>query len=1100
MAQTSAVDLPVARVRGVGTLVLCTFFVSGACGLVHEVAWTRLLRHVMGNTTFSITTVLCAFMGGLALGSYLGGRFIDRRKDSLRIFALLEGTIAVYCFMLPWLIQGTEPIYRFIYQHTHTSFYVFSLIRFLFSMLLLLIPATFMGATLPVLTRFFTQSPERIGWSVGTLYAINTFGAVLGAWSSGFLLIPGLGVTRTIYFASLFNLLVCGIAYFLYLRTREWHQEAAADQDRDRKPRETKRRKKVKDDPTTDQRLRYGRGALFGLLIGYGFSGFAALVYEIAWARAISLLIGSTVYAFSMMLTAFVLGLAVGSMICARFADRVRDPMRAMALIQGGIGLSALVVVPVIGSLPLVVTGMISRFLGSFWLLQLAEFSMILLVMLVPTTLMGAAFPLANSLFNQESTRVGRSVGTVYGCNTIGTIVGSFLGGFVLIPFLGIQNTIFTAVAINIAVSIGFVTMTHSLAPAKKGLVAVGVALVAGGCMAAIPEWNASLMSFGPYHEAVRISKSTAQSRRALENLAQKSKVLYHKEGLTTTVTVKEVAEGVLALYINGKPDASSLSDLPSQEMVAHLPLLMHPNPRNALVIGLASGISLGSAALHPLETIDCVEISPAMIEAARYFDEFNYQVLDDPRVNIIIEDGRNYLSLTDKEYDVILSQPSNPYFAGIADLFTREFFQLCRQRLSDRGVMCTWVQAYNIDHMSFRSIVRTFKTVFPNMTFWRAGKSDCLLVGSKGDLSIDYESFAQRIHEAKITADLHRIEIWTIPDLLAQVVMGPEGVERFAGDATIHTDDNALVEFTAPRALTRNVYDWNLVEAIELSREPDLSFLTAAENNSEKLAKLKKEATRFIQARGHVFQANIDLHHGRQQEATEEIRRAAELNPADLMLKEFNAADHKKAYYLSKEGKDSQAIALYRTMVARVPGDERAHYNLATLLKKRGEYQTALHHYREAASLKPNYIYAHYNVGEMAERLGLLDVAVKEYRQALALEPDMIPALNNLSRILAAHPDPARQDPVEATRLAEKACQLTDYKDPFLLYTLSGAYASAGQFGDAKATAQRGLKLAQDSGNQKMVQWLRQRLQRNESLATDQSQNSDNPDLPPTK
>ena len=1081
-----AADLQVSRLRGVGTAIFCAFFVSGACGLIHEVVWTRLLRVVMGNTTFSITTVLCAFMGGLALGSYLAGRLIDHRNDPLRVFALLEGIIGIYCLLLPWLIGGVQPLYSFLYQHTQATFYVFSLIRFLFSGLILLVPATFMGATLPVLTRFFTTSPDRLGWSVGTLYAVNTFGAVLGASASGFLLIPALGVTRTIYLASLFNLLVAAAAYLLHKRTPTWEPGgiAATAKEQQQKPVKRGRRRRPADKAKTEDRIRYRRRVLLALLVGYGFSGFAALVYEIAWTRALSLLIGSTVYAFSAMLTAFVLGLAAGSAACARFADRLRDPLRAVAAIQVGIALSALVVVPVIGKLPLFVTSLISGLLDSFWQLQLAEFLLVLGVMLVPTTLMGAAFPLVNRIYNQDSILVGRSVGEVYAANTLGTILGSFTGGFLLIPWLGIQKTIFVAVSINTLVGVSFLLICASLTPRKRWIPAVAAAAVAAGCIAAIPDWDPSLMSFGPYHEASRISKTTAQSRSALAELAAKSKVLYHKEGLTTTVTVKEVVEGVRALYINGKPDASSLSDLPSQEMVAHIPLLMHPDPKNALVVGLASGISLGSAGRYPLEELDCLEISPAMIEACRYFDDFNYRILDDPRVNIVINDARNHLALTAKQYDVIISQPSNPYIAGVADLFTREFFELSRQRLSPDGVMCTWVQAYNIGLETFRSIVRTFQEVFPNMSLWRTGKADCLLVGSKKDLAVDYATLARRLRAEAVAVDLRRIEIGTVPEFLAQLVMGPEGVRRFAGDARIHTDDNALVEFAAPRALTRKSYDWNLVGAIEQNREVDLSFLKPSGGGSasnEHLREVKEQAGLFIQARGHVFRAHIFMNEGRQQEALAEIREASRLNPADPMLKQFNDGDRRRAYYLAKQGKTAEAIKVYRQMIDRVPGDEKAHYNLATVYKRKGDLENALYYYRGAARLQPDYIHALYNVGELSVLLGLTKEGVSSYRRALEVNPDFLPALTNLARVLATYPDPSVRDPDEAVRLAEKAAKIADEKVVFVLDTLSLAYAAAGRMSDAERSLQRAIKLAESQGKQKLAQQMRRRLQQYE-------------------
>jgi len=1075
----------------IAPVVLAAFFVSGACGLAHEIAWMRLLRHIMGNTTFSMTTVLCAFMGGLALGSYLGGRFVDRRNDPLRVFAILEGSIGIYCMLLPWIIHGTEPIYRFIYQNTQASFYLFSLLRFFFSGLILLVPATCMGATLPILSRFLTASPDRIGQSVGILYAINTFGAVFGAFVSGFVLIPKLGVSGTIYLAGFFNLLVGLSGYGLYQHTKDWVQESVTALEKTTTPVRTDKKKpskreKKKAEPAVviPEPVCYARKTVMGMLWGYGLSGFAALVYEIAWARVLSLLIGSTVYAFSLMLTAFVLGIAGGSLLFSRFIDHVRNPMCTLAFIQAGIGLSALVVVPFMDNLPFFVTGMISRLIESFWALQLAEFGLILLVMLVPTLLMGAAFPLVTRIFHQNSLETGRTVGAVYGSNTIGNILGSFLGGFLLIPFMGIQNSIFVAVGSNILVSGLYMGLSQRVKPAIRiGFTATIILITVTGILST-PQWDPGRMSFGPFHEASRISLNTATSQRALEKMANQSKVIYHKEGLTTTVTVKEVAKGVRALYINGKPDASSLSDLPSQELVAHIPLMFHASPKDALVIGLASGISLGSAGLHPLEKIDCVEISPAMVEASRFFDDDNYRIMEDPRVNIIIADGRNHLLLGGQTYDVIISQPSNPYFAGVADLFTKEFFELCKRRLNNRGIMCTWVQSYNIDLATFQSITKTFLTVFPNMTFWRAGKSDCLLVGSIDPLIMDYDGLKQKMAQQGIRNDLERIDVRTVPEFISHLVMAKDGVQRFSQSGLIHTDNNSIVEFSAPRALTRTGFQWPLIEAIEKSRDPDLSFLQTMQTGPEHQAALKLAkitSVNFIRARGHVFQYHILRNKNQTAAADQEILKAVALNPADNMLKELNAKGHREAYYLARSGKDRQAMAMYRQMISRIPGDEKAHFNLGLLLKKHGNLKAALEQFRQAVLYKPTYFTALYNVGELSGQLGDLDSAFTAYEQALDINPELIPALASLSRLLSIGPDIARRDPERALRLAQKSNDLTNNQDPYLLETLSLAYHAAGHPEMALATTEKALGFARITGDRLLVKRL-------ERLMADQS------------
>ncbi|MBN1818523.1 MAG: fused MFS/spermidine synthase [Sedimentisphaerales bacterium] len=1071
--------------KAAGLVVLCAFFVSGAAGLIHEVAWTRLLRLVMGNTAFSITTVLCAFMGGLALGSFLGGRFIDRRKDPLRMFAYLEGTIAVYCFLLPWLIQGAEPIYRWLYQNTHTSFYLFSLIRFVFAGTVLLVPATFMGATLPVLSRFFVRSLDRVGYPVGMLYSINTFGAVLGGAAAGFFLIPALGVALTIRTACLFNGLVAVTAYLLFRRLGDDVQGHAPVREEIREKAEKGEAVKKKKEaaapvvatPAAAGRIVYGPREGMFLLIGYGVSGFAALVYEIAWTRALALLIGSSVYAFSMILTAFVLGIALGSMVYARFVDQIRDPMRALAVIQAAIGLTALPVVPLIGNLPFWVTGLISRFGSSFWQLQAVEFAMIVVIVLLPTTLMGAAFPLASRLFVRQSATVGKSVGTLYASNTVGNILGAFAGGFILIPVVGIENTLFVAVMINVLVGGLFFSLSRSLSMMYRGLVAGAVTAVAVVGIILIPPWNAGEMSFGPFYEALRHSKSIARSPAELRTFESQRKVLFHKEDVGATVTVKQLSDGSLTLYTNGKPDASSRGDMPSQQLVAQIPLLLHPDPKSALVVGLASGISLGSAGRHPLERMDCVEIAPGMVAASRYFDDYNYRILDDPRVDLIIGDGRNHLALTDRKYDVIISEPSNPFIAGVADLFTREYFRLCRDRLTDRGVAAAWMQAYLIDKASFSSIVRTFQSVFPEMTLWKTAKGDCIMVGSKGPLKVDYHKLQTRIRQKDVADDLARIGIRNMEDFLAHLVMGKSAVEKFAAGAKIHTDDNALVEFAAPRGLMMGIYQWPLLEAIEEHREADLSFLIAPESEAKALAETKAQTARLIEARGSAYRFYFFKNRGETVGMIEQLKKAAVLNPKDELFREAFDALRKEAFGLAEAGQIERAIVLYRQMIDILPRDAKSHYNLAMMLKRRGDPDGAMGHYREAARLDPGYALALFQMAEIHAEKGSAREAESGYRRTLQVKSDFIPAINNLARLLALYPDPRVRNVPEAVRLAEKGCRMTNYRDPLLLDTLAAAYAASGRYSEALSVAAQGLDIATAQGNNPLADRIRGRM-----------------------
>ena len=1038
------------------TGVLGAFFLSGVCSLIHEIVWTRLLRLVMGNTTFAITTVLCVFMAGLALGSYVGGRLIDRRNDALRIFAILEGLIGAYCLMLPFLIDSTEPIYRLIYQNTHTSFYVFSLIRFFFCGLLLLLPATLMGATLPILSKFFVQLTDRVGWSVGRLYALNTFGAAVGAAVTGFLLIPKLGVTTTILTACLLNFGICIAAYLLHRRMMRWFPETDSARDaiqqktsrrKTKKTRKAEKPKKFTEQPLPEHQVAYGQRALTVLLIVYGFSGFSALIYEIAWTRVLSLLIGSSVYAFGLMLTAFILGLATGSMAFAKYADRIRDPMHWLARMQVAIGLSALAVVPLLDRLPFFVTRMISRSGESFWSLQFAEFTLSFVIMFVPTALMGASFPLVSRLFAQRPVGVGRSIGAVYACNTVGSILGSFFGGFVLIPWLGIQHTILAGVMINVFTGCVLFGQCHSLAPRRRGLtaaVALGVTSVA---IAVIPAWDVMRISFGPFTQARRHSKEITLSTAALEKMVEERKVLFHKEGLTTTITVKELVTGELTLYVNGKPDASSASDLPTQMLLSHVPMLLHPDPHNVLVIGLASGITLGSVGLHPVETLDCVELAPEMIEATHFFDEFNHNILADPRVRIVVADGRNHLALTDKQYDVIISEPSNPWIAGVADLFTQEFFQLCHQRLSSRGIACIWLEGYHIDQESFRSVVRTFGSVFENVSIWNTESADYLLIGAKEKLEVDHQVLARRMREEAVAADLQQIYIEKSADFLSHQVMGKEGTTRFSKGATIHTDDNALLEFAAPRSLITREAQWDFYNAMEQYREVDLSYLTGDEDQEEALSAVKKETARFAKAKSHMMRARSHIARDHVQQAIVEFQLAAALNPTDPWLRRRVYESLLEARELVKRNKIAEAIGVYQLML----------------------------------SINPNHAKTHLLLGEIFYQQGKVDEALKYYQSGLKITPESTEALNNVAWILATHPNTKNRDVSEAIRLAERACQLSSYKEANLLDTLTTTYEAADRFSDALATAKRALNLALEADNLRLAKELSSRIEQYE-------------------
>jgi spermidine synthase len=761
------------------TILLILFFLSGVCGLIYEVVWSRMLTLVMGNTVFATSTVLAAFMGGLALGSWLLGRFVDRYGRPLILYGSLECLLGLYCLILPALLQGMVPIYRFLYQPFHASPYLLILAQLFFSGLLIVVPSALMGGTLPVLSKFLVRRHDHIGSTVGRLYAINTIGAVVGVVAAGFVLLPGLGIRASLYGAAAVNLLIGGFAFGLAFILRE---KSAPQPAQVLPPRSLFH--------SSDESSREARLALLAFTV----SGGAALIYEVAWTRSLSLLLGPSVQAFALMLGAFITGLALGSWLFSRVADREKELLPLFGLLQWGVAFSAVAFIPLVNYFPGFIRGTLRSASVTFSEVQLLNAGLVFLIMLVPTTCLGAVFPLAVNLYSRSISSLGKRLGTLYAGNTMGAVVGSLSAGFLLIPFLGLQKTILAAALINGAMG-GLLLLASGIRRQRVRISLAAVpALALLGIVFLMPPWDTNQLTSGPY---TYLYKDEATARKTLAG----EELLYYREGVTGTVAVKKRGNAQF-LVISGKVDAGSREDMLTQILSGQIPLLLAKNPEDILVIGLASGVTLGAVAQHPVKAIDVVEISYEVREAASLFSEVNHDVLKDERVDLIIQDGRNHLLLTDRLYDVIISAPSNPWMAGIGNLYTAEFFKLARERLRPGGLMGQWLGAYNIPNSILKSIIRTYASVFPHVSLWAFDDSDLLLVGSESPIRINVEDLKKRLANEKVRADLRRINShrWWQPIMMA--VAEGDILRRAVQDAPIHTDDHPFLEYELPKSL----------------------------------------------------------------------------------------------------------------------------------------------------------------------------------------------------------------------------------------------------------------------------------------------------------
>ena len=957
--------------RWVRQISLVCFFVTGASGLIYEVAWNRLLGFVFGNTVFATSTVLTSFMAGLALGSYLASRYADRMSRSLRVYAILGIGVGVYCLFIPLLIKLTGTIYLPIQRSLQLPLYAASLVRFVLCFILLLIPSTLMGATTPFFSKFYVEQNERFGHGIGRIYSVNTFGAFLGVIAAGFFMMEHLGVHNTIYVGVIGNIGV-GIVCLLMDRSM-WSPEKGKSQ----KPPESMEAAS----PSGSQRI-----ALTVLMIGFGVSGFAALTYEIAWMRILLMIIGSSVYAFSIMLATFLLGLALGSFLFSVVAKRKTVNLLWFAVAELVIGLIALLTLPVFGKMPFYFVSLFQRVGPNYVALELMRFLLCSLVMIVPTILLGSLFPMVTQICTRDYSELGRKVGIVYSVNTLGNIGGSFASGFILIPHLGMQNTVMFAAILNMAVGCAVFLIPQTVKFSRRAIISAASAALAIICVYAIPSWDKKVISSGPSVYAARYADIEGDERK-LSISGADEELLYYKEGVEATVTVrKRPHTGTVVLGVSGKVDASNTGDMYTQLIVGHIPLLLSSNPETALVIGLGSGVTLGAAALHPLKRIDCVELVPAVVEASEFFRKENRDVLKDPRVNLAVDDGRNYLALNQRKYDVIISEPSNLWLAGMANLFSLEFYQLCKQRLNSDGLIMQWLHTYYMSLEDLKIAINTFKTVFPHTSIWYATAGDIFMLGGSDKLTIDGLELSKRYDTPGVREDLQSLDIREPLALLSCYLLGEEDVARFVAGSRINTDNRPVLEFSAPRSLY-------IETTASLNHKTLVSFRTEEFPMTKNLnwPRINRRAN-FWYHLGVAYdsKSSPDEAHRYYERA---ISEDAGFAPAYVAL----------ALNLHRNKKVSDAIENLEKAIALDPSGADAYYNLAQIYDSQGLKDEAVSNYRSAIRLSPGSWRYQQKLGDLLVDYGEYSAAIKEYEAAFRGGADRTQILSSVAEAYEA-------------------------------------------------------------------------------------------------
>ncbi len=753
-------------------VVPCLFFLSGACGLVYQVVWARMLTVVFGATVLAVSTVLSAFMAGLALGSFLLGRRVDRVRRPLRVFALLEAGIGSYALLFPTLCGGIgSSAAGLLPALGPEGGALYPALRFATSFALLLVPTALMGATLPVLTKFVVRRLSDVGIGVGLLYGLNTLGAVAGVVLITFFLMEALGLETSTYAVAAVNFTVAAVAWLIDRRSVCAAQaaEAAVPQ----------RRADSTPAPGGSPAL---PGYLLAVVIaGFGLSGFAALGYEVAWLRLLIVTFqANTHYDFSIILIAFLLGISLGSFACSRYLRRGRDLLSLFGVMEILIGFMGICSVFLfVWSTEWIESVVQTR---SWWQYRLGMFSLAFAIMFVPTLLMGALFPVVSRINTRALQRLGRGVGDAYAVNSLGSIGGSVVTGFVLIPAFGTEGAFRALGLLNLAVGLAVLLLHPGLrSRARKGIV-VGAALAAAVLAVAL----------GP--------------RDVLRGVAEPSQpgaeLVFYSEGREGVVTV--VAQpGYREMQFNrGNQVPSDFPSLQLFRLLGHLPLLLHEDPQEVLVIALGGGIALGSVAQHDLKEVECVEMVPDVLEAAREeFGPFNHRVmerLEDLPIDIVIDDGRNYLLTRSRKYDVITGDATHPSTTDSWVLYTREFYQLCRAHLAEGGIFAQWLPYHALRVEDFKTALRTFGSVFEHATLWHTSNY-ALMVGTTQPLRIDMERLERAFDHPSVRESLEEVHLGRPIDLLSCFLLDEVSFSDYVGPGAVNTDDHPYLSFASP-------------------------------------------------------------------------------------------------------------------------------------------------------------------------------------------------------------------------------------------------------------------------------------------------------------
>ena len=953
---------------------------SGAATLVLEIAWIRQLGLTLGRTHSALVTVTAAFLAGLAGGAAMSSRWKDARGALVRSHLIAGGVALVF----PWVLRALDAGLDAFSTVVPSGGRLWSFVACGASAALILVPATLLGTALPLALRAAGKKHgERAGW----LAALSAAGAAAGALGASFVLLPALGTVAAGRAGGVLALIAGGLAGLA----------PAAD----------RREAKVEVEDSGVAR------SLLALLAATGALG---MVLELSWVRFFTLVIGSTTFALGLILAGYVGGSALGALAADRVLQRRKsawDAAPGVAAVAAGAAVLALIVP--LGQLPVWAVG-IHAAAFTFGQQQAVLFGMAALSMLLPAMALGAVFPFATA-----AARSPRRTGSLVAAGTGGSVLGTLAWGGWLMPAIGLQHTL--ALAGLALIGSGSAFCSGRLA----GLTVAAMALFATRLL--VPVWHPAIVTAGTYHYAPIYQKRAQELGGDVESAIKSfGKILTVADGPDALVAVRQQSDGTRSLLLDGKADASTMGDMRTQRLLGHLPGLLHPSG-NALVIGLGSGVTAGSLLSYRFDHVDVVELVKEVAQLQPYFSADSRAPLTDPRAFLHVADAREFVRHAHTQWDVITSEPTNPWVAGAAALFTREFFEQCKAQLAPNGVICQWVPAYHQSPEDFRAILAGFRTVFPQATLWESTKGlDYVLVAGHDPLAISMKQISECMRDRQVSMDLAEVEIRDATDLLSRFVCGPEGLEALTAGLEPITDDRLQIEFSGPRARQEGRGGPEIANRVSRQQSDVTAFLTdppgglAADIKDrwfkeEALAKLRDgqnetalgllvKASQRSLARGHrpsflkgFFLASVRdrISRGDLDGANGELAKLDQLLPGDADLV------NERGQLLVQRGAFSEAKKLYEQLTHDAPGNPHAWRNLAFTSLMVGDRAGTLRAARRASTLVP----FEPEIAELLARTLYQDGNLREsfdtYTKALALDPASVESRVGLAVVASA-------------------------------------------------------------------------------------------------